>query len=78
MMVDHGQRRRHDVSLSSSSPCSEICNKSRCSNSFSASDAACCDFACAHEVSDVLLQELVVVVKLVVFLLDSLYTVEKQ
>lgn len=34
------------------------------------------DLARAHQVADVLLQELVVAVEFVVFLLDSLYSVE--
>jgi len=76
MMVDHGQSR--GFSLSSLFPCSEIRTESRCSSSFPASDAASCDFACTHEVSDVLLQKFVVVVELVVLFLDSLYTVEKK
>lgn len=44
--------------------------------SFLAAAAGRSDLARAHQVADVLLQELVVAVEFVVFLLDSLYSVE--
>lgn len=46
--------------------------------SFPASATGGGNLACAHEVADVLLEELVVTVELVVFLLHGLYPVEEQ